>query len=143
MGAFNSLATLLNQILLPYSYTDNEVGAFGAAVVIMGIIGSGLAGGFVDWKHKYKLTILLTFFFSVISLAILIAFLAPDNFWILLIAVSLFGFTLTPIIPLSLELCCEITYPLKEGTPSGLLMTSGQVLFTAYFDYFNYSLILF
>lgn len=133
LGAFNTLATLLNQILLPNGYNDDEVGAFGASVVVMGIIGSGIFGAFVDWKHKYKLSLLVTLFFALLALILMITFLQPDRFWVLFVGVSIFGFCLTPIIPLSLELSAEITFPLKEGTPSGLLMTSGQVRFISYY----------
>lgn len=35
---------------------------------------------------------------------------------------------MTPILPLCLELSVEITYPLREATPSGILMCAGQIV---------------
>jgi hypothetical protein len=33
-----------------------------------------------------------------------------------------------PIIPLALELGCELTFPVGEAMSSGILMTSGQLV---------------
>ena len=38
------------------------------------------------------------------------------------------GFFTTPVLPLALELGAEITYPLSEATPSGVLMSAGQLV---------------
>lgn len=31
------------------------------------------------------------------------------------------------VLPITLELGCEITFPIKEATPTGILISSGQI----------------
>jgi len=128
LGAFNTLATLLTQIVTPYQYDNIESGALGAIVVIAGLISSGIAGVIVDKFHCYKLTILSCFALATVSLIAFTALLAPDRFWIIFLCAFGIGFTMTPVLPVSLELAVEITYPLREATPSGILMCAGQLV---------------
>jgi hypothetical protein len=44
MGIFNTLIALLNQMIEKYGYTDEDAGYFGALLVIVGVIASGIAG---------------------------------------------------------------------------------------------------
>jgi hypothetical protein len=50
-----------------------------------------------------------------------------SRFWQLAVSAALLGFSMTPVLPISLELACEITFPVGESTSSGLLMANGQV----------------
>lgn len=49
-------------------------------------------------------------------------------YWIIFVCAFGIGFTMTPVLPVSLELAVEITYPLREATPSGILMCAGQLV---------------
>jgi hypothetical protein len=42
VGFFNSLLTLLNQIVAPHGYSNDDAGAFGAVFVAFGLVGAGL-----------------------------------------------------------------------------------------------------
>ena len=44
LGLFNALTTLIQQMLCIRGYTDQDAGYFGGAMIVMGIIGSGIAG---------------------------------------------------------------------------------------------------
>jgi len=44
------------------------------------------------------------------------------------VAACIMGFVMTPVLPVSLELGCENSYPIGEATPSGLLISSGQLV---------------
>ena len=41
MGFFNSLLTLLNQIIAPHGYSNDDAGTFGAVFIGLGLVGAG------------------------------------------------------------------------------------------------------
>ena len=105
-----------------------QSGALGAIVVLAGLISSGIAGVIVDKFHCYKWTIVVCFAAATGSLVLFTVTLGPDKFWIVFSCAFAIGFTMTPVLPLSLELAVESTYPLREATPSGILMCAGQLV---------------
>ena len=114
----------------------------GASVVISGLIGSGIAGAVVDKFHWYKWSIVTCFVLATCSLAGFTWLMGPDRFWTLFVCASGIGFFMTPVLPLSLELGAEITYPLREATPSEVLMCAGQlvgIVMIIEMDYFKVS----
>eukprot|EP00002_Diphylleia_rotans_P018704 TRINITY_DN3617_c0_g1_i1.p1 TRINITY_DN3617_c0_g1~~TRINITY_DN3617_c0_g1_i1.p1 ORF type:complete len:448 (+),score=102.51 TRINITY_DN3617_c0_g1_i1:47-1390(+) len=127
LGAFNSLATLINQILEPYGYTNDDSGTVGALVVFIGLIGAGIAGAAVDKTKKYKLVLVICLGSSSLLALWWTLALKSDNLTMLALVGGLLGGLMTPIMPVSLELGCEIAYPIGEALPSGLLMTAGQI----------------
>lgn len=44
VGFFNSLMTLLNQIVSPFGYSNDDAGTFGAVFIVAGLIGAGIIG---------------------------------------------------------------------------------------------------
>eukprot|EP01102_Stenamoeba_stenopodia_P022343 TRINITY_DN9270_c0_g1_i1.p1 TRINITY_DN9270_c0_g1~~TRINITY_DN9270_c0_g1_i1.p1 ORF type:complete len:481 (-),score=85.98 TRINITY_DN9270_c0_g1_i1:115-1557(-) len=127
LGAFNTMATLLPQILAVDNYSDQQSGTFGALLIILGLVGAGLGGAIVDKTHAYKLTILASLAIGAGAMVAFSLLLKPDREVLLGILSSILGFAMTATLPLCLELSSEIAYPIPEATPSGLLMTSGQI----------------
>jgi MFS family permease len=93
----------------------------------MGLVGSGIAGAIVDKFKCYKWAMLVSFVSATIALSLFGIALKEDQFWKLFVLSGGIGFTMMPILPLCLETSVEITYPLREGTPSGLLMNAGMI----------------
>lgn len=138
LGAFNTLATVINQLYEPYGYTNTESGILGLLVVVCGIIGSGIEGGLVDYTHRYKLFIWATLLCATGSLVGMTLLLERGYFvWQCLVSAGL-GFFMTPILPLTLELAVEITYPVGEATVTGMLMVSGQLVGIGLIFLFNW-----
>jgi len=127
-GAYNTLATIINQLILPYGYSNDDAGTLGALTIFLGIVGAGVAGLVVDKWKIYKWSLAVSLFFGTLSFALFTIFLMPNWFVGLCIAVSLGGFFNTAVIPISLELACEVSYPIGEGTPTGILMAMGNVV---------------
>lgn len=128
LGSFNTLATLINQIVAPEGYNDQQSGVLGAMVVFAGLVGSGVAGAIVDKFRCYKAVLVVSFTLATLSTALFTLVLQEDQFWMVFIACTLIGLTMMPLLPISLELAVEITYPMREAMPSGLLMVQGQIV---------------
>jgi FLVCR family MFS transporter 7 len=116
VGIFNSVTSLINQIVKPYGYDDDEAGYFGASFIVVGIFGAAISGLFVDKTKKYK---------EVLKCAapclgfgyIVFIFVIRENFfpWICIICGYL-GFVSFALLPVALELGVECTYPCPPST---------------------------
>jgi FLVCR family MFS transporter 7 len=50
------------------------------------------------------------------------------SFTYLCILMSLLGFFMVPVMPLSFELACELSFPVGEAIAAGMLVTGGQLI---------------
>ncbi|EAR83953.1 MFS transporter (macronuclear) [Tetrahymena thermophila SB210] len=127
LGNFNSIATLINFFLEQFSYSSDDTSYFGAVFIISGLIGSAILSIVVEKYQKYKLVIIISTVTSILSYSLAMGVLSIENFSLQLVSFFLYGFFATPLIPLSLEFACEITYPISETIGSGLVFKSGQM----------------
>jgi FLVCR family MFS transporter 7 len=44
LGVFNTLMTLINQLVAPHGYSNDDAGTFGAVLIVTGLIGAGVVG---------------------------------------------------------------------------------------------------
>lgn len=72
VGIFNAMSTLLNQIVTPYGYSDDEAGFMGVAMIVGGLVGAICMAIFVDKTKLHKITIKFCLFVSgILYLALL------------------------------------------------------------------------
>nr|XP_044989023.1 feline leukemia virus subgroup C receptor-related protein 1 isoform X2 [Jaculus jaculus] len=127
-GAFYSVSTLLNQMILE-SYKGEEVnaGRIGLTLVVAGMVGSILCGLWLDYTKTYKQTTLTVYIFSFIGMVIFTFTLDCGYIIVVFVTGGILGFFMTGYLPLGFEFAVEITYPESEGTSSGLLNASAQI----------------
>ncbi|XP_036689268.1 feline leukemia virus subgroup C receptor-related protein 1 isoform X1 [Balaenoptera musculus] len=127
-GAFYSVSTLLNQIILTY-YEGEEVnaGRIGLTLVLAGMVGSILCGLWLDYTKTYKHTTLTVYILSFVGMVIFTFTLNLGHIIIVFVTGGLLGFFMTGYLPLGFEFAVEITYPESEGTSSGLLNAAAQI----------------
>eukprot|EP01064_Diplonema_japonicum_P037002 TRINITY_DN8560_c0_g1_i1.p1 TRINITY_DN8560_c0_g1~~TRINITY_DN8560_c0_g1_i1.p1 ORF type:complete len:468 (+),score=45.93 TRINITY_DN8560_c0_g1_i1:28-1431(+) len=140
LGAFNTLATVMNQILTPYGYDNTETSICSAVSIVAGFIGSGVTGVIIDKTHWYKSVLLLWMGIGSTALFAFYLCLGNDRLVLLCLCSGCFGLFIMPVIPLSMELGAEMLYPLDEALPVGLLVSSGQVFGIAFISFFQYLL---
>uniref|UniRef100_F6XJQ1 Choline/ethanolamine transporter FLVCR1 n=2 Tax=Ornithorhynchus anatinus TaxID=9258 RepID=F6XJQ1_ORNAN len=127
-GAFYSVSTLLNQMILHY-FEGEEVnaGRIGLTLVVAGMVGSILCGLWLDYTKMYKQTTLIVYILSFIGMLIFTFTLDLGHLVIVFITGGVLGFFMTGYLPLGFEFAVEITYPESEGTSSGLLNAAAQI----------------
>lgn len=82
---------------------------------------------FIIFIFFFRLTTLIVYFFSFIGM-ILFTFTIDLGFiWIIFVISSILGFFMTGYLPLGFEFAAELTFPIAEGTTSGLLNASAQI----------------
>ncbi|XP_010811872.1 choline/ethanolamine transporter FLVCR1 isoform X1 [Bos taurus] len=127
-GAFYSVSTLLNQMILTH-YEGEEVnaGRIGLTLVVAGMVGSILCGLWLDYTKTYKHTTLTVYILSFVGMVIFTFTLNLGHIIIVFVTGGLLGFFMTGYLPLGFEFAVEITYPESEGTSSGLLNAAAQI----------------
>ncbi|WWC90989.1 uncharacterized protein L201_005928 [Kwoniella dendrophila CBS 6074] len=134
VAAFNSTSSLLNQILEPYGLSEDQAGIDGAVLIVIGLLAAAIASPILDRfctsNQKLKLIIIkglvLIICFSYLAMifipltkgligpAIISGFLGGSSFILL---------------PLSLELLVDFTYPLINPEISSTVCWSLSQLF--------------
>ncbi|XP_028676336.1 feline leukemia virus subgroup C receptor-related protein 1 [Erpetoichthys calabaricus] len=127
-GAFYSLSTLLNQMIMTH-YADEEVnaGRIGLTLVIAGMVGSVICGLWLDYTKTFKQTTVAVYVLSFIGMVVFTFTLNLDNIYIIFGTGGILGFFMTGYLPVGFEFGVEITYPEPEGTSSGILNACAQL----------------
>jgi len=128
LAIFNTLMTVISQMIRPAGYTDDDAGTFGGVLIGAGLVGAMIVGPVLDCTKMYKVFLKVG---MPIALAATIGFvvaLKPDNMLWLIVGIGCLGFVMLPMMPVSLETAAECTYPIPEDCSSALLMITGQLM---------------
>ncbi|KAF9309651.1 hypothetical protein BG003_009515 [Podila horticola] len=127
VGFFNAFSSLIVQFSEPFEYSANDAGYFGAAMIVAGLVGAGIAGPVIDRNKQYKS--LLKCMVPVATLFyIIFNFVVRKNMFTAIIVVSaLLGLCSFAMLPVILELGVECTYPVNPSSSTSLLWASGQL----------------
>ncbi|KAK0426504.1 hypothetical protein QR680_009742 [Steinernema hermaphroditum] len=128
VGVFYAISTLLSQMILEY-YKDAQesTGTIGLLLVVAGMVGSVCCGFVLDRFHHYKLTTVLVYLFSFGGMLLFTFLLDCGKIEVIFAIAIALGFFMTGYLPIGFEFAAEITFPINEGTTSGLLNGSAQV----------------
>ncbi|XP_074647757.1 choline/ethanolamine transporter flvcr2a-like isoform X2 [Tubulanus polymorphus] len=127
-GCYYAIGTLLNPIVLFYFENEEQnVGRIGLTLVLAGILGSIIAGIWLDKSKKYKETTVAIYFLSMAGMAAFTGILHVKLLWLVFIVAGMLGFFMTGYLPVGFEFAAELTFPESEGTSSGLLNASAQL----------------
>ncbi|KAF2449559.1 MFS general substrate transporter [Karstenula rhodostoma CBS 690.94] len=127
VGFFNSFSSLLNQILYPYAYSEDEAGICGAILIVVGLVAAAITSPIFDRTHAYLLGI------KIISVLIAFGYLAliwaPQTRSLaapyVLAAVE--GAASFSLLPIALEYLVEITFPASPEVSSTICWAGGQL----------------
>ena len=113
-------------IIKPYGYTQEQADRSGFISISWGLVGSLLCGLFLHKTKMYKTANILIGLFLLIANATMIGAL---RWWYIAFTINLavIGFFGFPITTIWYAYACEIAYPLKETTVTGVYTTFGEV----------------
>ncbi|KAF9580443.1 hypothetical protein BGW38_002915 [Lunasporangiospora selenospora] len=109
VGFFNAFSTLITQFTAPFGYDASTGGYFGAAMIVAGLVGAGIAGPVIDRNKQFK-TLCKTMVPLATLFYIIFCFVVRKDFFIGIIVVSaLLGLSSFALLPVVLELGVECT----------------------------------
>ncbi|XP_067409595.1 solute carrier family 49 member A3 [Emydura macquarii macquarii] len=128
IGLFTCFSALLEQILCVKGYSNFFAGLNGALFTVSGLLGAFLLGLYIDKTRQFiestKIGFCLT---ALASIAFALVSRFRNQKAPLALISSLFGFFGFSIYPVVMELAVECSYPVGEGTSTGLIFVSGQI----------------
>jgi FLVCR family MFS transporter 7 len=127
VGMFNAFSSLLNQILYPYGYTEDEAGICGAVLIVVGLVVAAVTSPVVDRTHAYLLGIKILCPFVAISYLAMIW--APQTRTIVApyLLSGVLGASSFSLLPIALEYLVEITFPASPEVSSTICWAGGQM----------------
>jgi FLVCR family feline leukemia virus subgroup C receptor-related protein len=128
LSLFNALLTVMNNVLEPCGYTEDDAGMFAATLIGAGMVGAGFAGYAMDAYHAYRPLLKAGFASAGFACCALSASLKPDNSLYIYISFGILGFCMIPMLPVMIENSIECTYPVSEELSAGILFTAGNVI---------------
>ncbi|XP_075266759.1 solute carrier family 49 member A3 [Opisthocomus hoazin] len=128
IGMFTCFSALLEQILCEKGYSNEFAGLNGALFTVCGLLGAFLLGLYVDRTRNFIESTKICFCLSALA-SIVFAVASRFRHLAVTLAVtsSLFGFFGFAIYPIAMELAVECSYPVGEGTSTGLIFVVSQI----------------
>ncbi|XP_042309269.1 solute carrier family 49 member A3 isoform X2 [Sceloporus undulatus] len=125
IAIFTCYSALLEQVLCVNGYSDFFSGVSGALFTVSGLIGAFFLGLYVDRTKKFteatKICLCLT---ALASIAFAVVSQLRNQTYALAAISSLFGLFGFAVYPVAMELAVECSYPVGEGTVSGLIFVT-------------------
>ena len=127
VGFFNAFSSLLNQILYPYGYSENEAGICGAVLIVVGLVAAAISSPILDRTHAYLLGIKILC--PIVALSYLAMIWAPQTRTIAApyVLSALLGASSFSLLPVALEYLVEITFPASPEVSSTICWAGGQI----------------
>ena len=128
VGLFNSISSLLNQMLEPYGYSETQAGIAGAILILVGLIFAAIISPLVD-RYKFYLSFIKSTT-PIIAICYLIFIWAPSSSTIIYayVVCGVLGAASFGLVPVVLEYLVEIHHPLGPELGSTLSWAGGQLL---------------
>jgi cyanate permease len=128
VGFFNSMSSLLTQILTPYGYNETQSGIAGGLLILVGLITAAVTSPLVD-RYKRSLPVIQVLV-PVVALCYLAFIWAPPAASIVApyVVCSLLGAASFSLVPIALEFLAGVTYPVGPELSSVTCWTAGQLL---------------
>ncbi len=124
IGAFNTILTLIESILMPRGITSAEAGIIGAAFVVAGVIGAVVTPTISD-KVGVRKKFMMAAIILLVPLYIGLTFVTSYPVLVVIAAIS--GYTIMGVAPILFQHSSEVAYPAQEGTSLGLILLMGQI----------------
>ncbi|KAF7907655.1 uncharacterized protein EAF01_005241 [Botrytis porri] len=128
VGLFNSISSLINQILSPYSFSETDAGIAGALLIVVGLVTAAITSPLIDRTKSYLLAIKIQI--PILGICYLAFTWAPQTRSLAAIytILSLLGAASFSLVPVALEYLIEITHPVSPEVTSTIGWSGGQLL---------------
>jgi len=128
VAAFNALSSLLNQILLPYGFSETEAGVTGALLIVVGLVFAAATSPVLDRRPNLRLPFVKLCVPVLAGMYIAFIF-APGtrNITAPYAIASVLGAASFSLVPLVLEMLVEVTWPVSAEVGSTVCWTGGQL----------------
>jgi FLVCR family MFS transporter 7 len=128
VSLFNSISSLINQILAPYSFSETDAGIAGALLIVIGLVTAAITSPIIDKTKSYLIAIKVCV--PIIAICYLAFTFAPGTRSIgaVYAILSILGAASFGLVPIVLEYLIELTHPVSPEVTSTICWTGGQLI---------------
>lgn len=128
VGLFGSCSSLINQMMIPYGFTDSEAGIGGAILITSGLVFAAIGSPILDRTKAFLPS--LKFFVPLTALSYLVFIWMPETRTIVgpYLVLSALGISCFALVPVALEFLIELSHPLSPEVTSTTAWAGGQLL---------------
>jgi MFS transporter, FLVCR family, MFS-domain-containing protein 7 len=128
VGFFNAFSSLINQILEPYSFSEDNAGIAGAILIVVGLLTAAVSSPIIDRTHAYLTMIRICVPLIAIGYVVLIFAPPTKSLAFVFVVCAALGAASFGLVPVALEFLVEMHYPLGPELGSSLCWCGGQLL---------------
>jgi Na+/melibiose symporter-like transporter len=127
-GIFNGLSIILSYLLTPWFSSDlpMAVGVVGGSPILSGILGVIILAPMQRKSKQFKKWIVICMIGSCSAMILFYPLLETSSLALAGLVSAYNSFFLIPLVPIMLELACEVAFPVGEGSAVGLLFAIGN-----------------
>jgi MFS family permease len=132
VGIFNAVSSLLNQILVPYGFTDDQAGIGGAVLIVVGLVTAAVTSPILDRTKHFLLA--LKIIVPIVATCLIIFIWMPQTKGLAgpYVILAIVGAGCFAVVPIAVELLADLTHPISPELTSTAAWAGGQ-LFGAIF----------
>lgn len=128
MALFNSISSLINQMLSPYDFSETDAGIAGGLLIVVGLIVSAITSPIIDKTKSYLFTIKVCVPITAICYLVFVWVPPTRSVAAVCAVLSVLGAASFSLVPVVLEYLCEITYPVSPEVTSTICWAGGQLV---------------
>lgn len=128
VGFFNSISSLLNQMMMPYGFSSDDAGIAGAVLIVVGLVAAAITSPILDRTKKFLLAIKVAVPIIAISYLIFIWMPATRAMAGPYVILAILGASSFSLVPIALEYLIELSHPCSPEVTSTLAWSLGQLL---------------
>lgn len=132
VGFFNSISSLLNQMMSPYGFSDDEAGIGGAILIVVGLVTAAVTSPILDRTKKFLLAFRILIPLIAVSYLVFVWMPETRNIAGPYVVLAVLGAACFALVPVALEYLIELSHPLSPEVTSTTAWAGGQ-LFGAIF----------
>jgi Na+/melibiose symporter-like transporter len=133
-GFYLFYSITINDYLEVYFISDSMTSYLIIGSFLGGIVGSIILSILVDRIRTYKIMFIILNSLVVLLFALLLTFFEIfnlhedklDHVW-LIAGFALYGLFMMPLISISMDLVCELTFPVRESIPLGIILSASHL----------------
>jgi len=128
VSLFNSVSSLINQILSPYSFSETDAGIAGGLLIVVGLVTSAVTSPIIDRTKGQLIAIKIQV--PIIAICYLAFTFAPGTRSLAAVyaILSILGAASFSLVPVVLEYLIEITHPVSPEVTSTICWAGGQLI---------------
>ncbi len=113
----------------PFNFSNNAqiVSLLLSAATVFGLLGSVFMSWMVKRSMQFKKILVICYLAGAVEMVMIYFSFEAHSLHLVAVTGAFVGFFILPATPLTLQLGCEIAFPVKEATVAGLLLAGAQV----------------